>query len=257
MEVGVALATDQWAPRVQIVRGVRAAVRDVHGRRGPRPQPADPPRVPASLEDRAARLERERDQQAQLAVGGGARPDRPRDARHRHAQPVGDGRADRRRRVHRSPASPDAAADAVGKASEIGRQAIAEMRRRPGGAARRATPSHATGTRSRACASSTGCSPRYARPGSRWSSPSPASRRPLAPGAELAVYRIVQEALTNILKHAARGRPRARVRLGTPPTASTSRSPTTAGRAARPRPTERPGTASPACANASRCTAAR
>jgi signal transduction histidine kinase len=49
---------------------------------------------------------------------------------------------------------------------------------------------------------------------------------PLPPGVDLSAYRIVQEALTNTLKHAGRARAQVTVRFG--PAAWSSRSPTTA-----------------------------
>lgn len=211
MEVGVALATEEWAPRVHTVRafvllsGMCAAAAvlglNLRTRRA----------YLASLEDRAARLERERDQQAQIVVG----EERARIARDVHdivthslsvMVALTDGAA------YTLPASPERAADAVEKASQIGRQAIAEMQRvlevlREGG-----PPGH----------------DRHPQPGLGQLSGLFAEVRAaglpvefvvtgrppaMASGAELAIYRIVQEALTNIRKHTVAGTT-ARVRLG-------------------------------------------
>ena len=90
-----------------------------------------------------------------------------------------------------------------------------------------------------------------ATPGCRSSCVVEGEPRGAAPGVDLSAYRIVQEALTNALKHA--GPAQARVTVRYAPGDSSSRSPTTAtggaGGAA-------PGTAWSACASASRCTAA-
>jgi signal transduction histidine kinase len=211
MEIGVALATAEWAPKVNTVRSfvllsgmsTAAAVLglNLRTRRA----------YLASLEDRAARLERERDQQAQIVVG----EERARIARDVHdivthslsvMVALTDGAA------YTLPASPERAADALGKASEIGRQAIAEMQRvlevlREGGPAnheRHPQPglSQLNGLFTEVRAA--GLSVEFAVTG----------RPPaMASGAELAIYRVIQEALTNIRKHTVPGTT-ARVRLG-------------------------------------------
>lgn len=210
-EIGVALATDQWAPKALTVRAfvlssgmcTAAAVLglNLRTRRA----------YLASLEDRAARLERERDQRAQIV----AVEERARIARDVHdivthslsvMVALTDGVA------YALPASPERAAEAAGKASEIGRQAITEMRRvlevlrdgEPVGGDRHPQPglSQLSGLFTEVRAA--GLPVEFVVTG----------RPPaMASGAELAIFRIVQEALTNIRKHTAPGTT-ARVRLG-------------------------------------------
>jgi signal transduction histidine kinase len=110
------------------------------------------------------------------------------------------------------PASPDRAAEALGKASEIGRQAIAEMQRvlevlregQPAGHERHPQPGlgqlGGLFTEVRAA----GLPVEFVVTGKP-----PA----MASGAELAIYRVIQEALTNVRKHTVAGTT-ARVRLG-------------------------------------------
>jgi signal transduction histidine kinase len=211
MEVGVALATAEWAPTVDtgrafvLLSGMSTAAAvlglNLRTRRA----------YLASLEDRAARLERERDQQAQIVVG----EERARIARDVHdivthslsvMVALTDGAA------YTLPASPDRAAEAVGKASEIGRQAIAEMQRvlevlregEPAGRTRHPQPglSQLGGLFTEVRAA--GLPVEFFVTGER-----PA----MASGAELAIYRVIQEALTNVRKHTVTGTA-ARVRLG-------------------------------------------
>jgi signal transduction histidine kinase len=197
MEVGVALATAKWAPHGHEIKtfvllsGTSTAAGviglQIRTRRA----------YLASLEDRAARAEHERDQQAQLAVTA----ERARISREVHdivthslsvMVALTDGAA--------CTMPPGRPAEAVGKASDIGRQAIEEMRRLLG--VLRDGPSvdrHPQPgleqlddllTQVRAAGLPTTLTI-IGSPGG------------LSAGVELAVYRVVQEALTNTRKHAA------------------------------------------------------
>jgi signal transduction histidine kinase len=153
----------------------------------------------AALEDRAARLEKEQDQQAQLAVA----TERTRIAREVHdivthnlsvMVALADGAA------AAAPTSSVRASQAMEQVAATGRQAIGEMRRLvdtlridEAGADHHPAPGIGQLDDLLTQARSTGLPARLVVEG-----------RPhrLTQGAQLAVYRIVQESLTNIRKHA-------------------------------------------------------
>jgi signal transduction histidine kinase len=212
LEVGVALAIDQWAAPGSTLRAfvmlsgvtTAAAVFGVYMRT----------RLAyhRSLEDRAARLERERDQQAQIAAAA----ERSRIAREVHdivthslsvMVALSDGA------VFAARSSPEQAVLAMEKSAGIGREAIEEMRRllgvlrNPGGDGAQALhpqPGIAQLEELLAQVRAAGLAAEFVVDG---------DRVVLPPGLQLVVYRIVQEALTNTRKHAGAGAS-ARVRLG-------------------------------------------
>ncbi len=151
-----------------------------------------------SLEDRAARLERERDAQAQIAAAA----ERARIARELHdviahnvsvmvVQADGAGYA-----LHRDP---DRAGQALAAISRTGRQALAEMRRLLGVLRSDDQPAELAPQPGLDQLRELLDQAREAGMSVSFTLEGPA--RPLPEGAELAAYRVVQESLTNTRKH--------------------------------------------------------
>ncbi|QPP05378.1 sensor histidine kinase [Streptomyces bathyalis] len=209
LEVGIVLNSLSWAPEGRVVgsiisltaMAVAAAVigTNVRTRRA----------YLATVEDRAVRLERERDQRAQLAVAD----ERARIAREMHdivshnlsvMVALADGA------VFAQFRSPDTTTAAMRQISGTGRQALTDMRRSLGvlradepDALRHPMPGIAQLESLADQVRAAGLPTRLALYGDP--SPVPAA-------AQLTVYRLVQEALTNTLKHAPAGT-RAEVRV--------------------------------------------
>jgi len=172
------------------------------------------------IEERAVRAERERDEQARLAV----REERARIAREMHdivahsvsVMVVQAGAA--RRLVERDP---QAAAEAAGLVEATGRDALREMRRAVG-VLRADGDGDVTGE----AAAPAALEPQpalsdvpaliagYRDAGLDVRLRTDGAPRPLASGVELAAFRIIQEALTNTIKHAGPARAAVRIAYG-------------------------------------------
>ncbi|WP_375502109.1 sensor histidine kinase [uncultured Jatrophihabitans sp.] len=194
-EIGVVLAVTRWAPpshawlsALMITGTVTAAwVLGVYVRTRRA--------YLASMIERAETAERERDTRASIAVGA----ERARMAREMHdiiahslsvMITLNDAAA--------AVATTDTVRDTVGQASEVGRQALAEMQRmlgvlRSGPPELAPQPGIAQLSDLVAIVRSAGLSVELSVTG---------ELTDLAPTAQLAVYRIAQESLTNVLKHA-------------------------------------------------------
>jgi signal transduction histidine kinase len=202
LQAGIVMASLRWAPGERILGsvlsltmlGTAAAVTGMNMRTRRA--------YLASLEDRAVRLERERDQQAQLAVAG----ERARIAREMHdivthnlsvMVALADGAVFAQQR------SPERATTAMRQISGTGRQALTDMRRFLGvlrddepDALRHPMPGLAQLESLADQVRAAGLPTRLDLEG---------DPGPVPAAAQLTVYRLVQEALTNTLKHTAKG----------------------------------------------------
>lgn len=154
-----------------------------------------------ALRDRAERLEVERDQQTQLATS----VERARIAREMHdivahSLSVIIAQADGGRYVAQG--DPDAAGRSLGTIAETGRAALADMRRLLGVLRVRDDATSVELVPQPAADDLERLVEQMRASGMRVSLVRMGAVRPLPPGAELVAYRICQESLTNVLKHA-------------------------------------------------------
>ena len=186
LEVAAALAPNGWGIYSQLIAFTLLLGYYVRTRRA----------YVAALVDRAERLERERDQQAQLATAA----ERARIAREVHdivahniavMTALADGAA------YTAEASPGQGAELMRQVSQTGRSALAEMRRLIG--VLRDPPGHSPQPVLRDIDDLLTAVRAAGLPATMTVTGQPL---PLPDTAQLAVYRIIQEALTNTLKHA-------------------------------------------------------
>ena len=149
-------------------------------------------------------------------------------------------------------AQPDQARASLRSIERTGREALAELRRLLGAVrpATAATPP----ARSRGSTASTSCRSRCAQAASRWCVRREGDPAPLPAGVDLSAYRIVQEALTNTLRHARATRAEVVLRYGADELVVEVRDD---GRGAAPSNGAAAATAWWACASARPCSAGR
>lgn len=157
-----------------------------------------------ALRDRAVRLERERDQQAQIATAA----ERARIAREMHdivahSLSVVVAQADGGR--YAATADPAAATRALATISETGRTALADMRRLLGVLRDDDGPDHPVRLPLPDTADLDALVDQVRASGTTVTLTRLGTERPLPPGARLVLYRVAQESLTNVLKHAGPG----------------------------------------------------
>ena len=156
------------------------------------------------LAEKAERAEHAREEEERRAIAARAQPHRARAARRARAQPQRDGGAGLRGRRGSSTAILTQAAEVAELIQRTGREALAEIRHLFG-AVRRGEGEDLSGPPSIARVG--GARPaRRARPASGSSCRVEGDPVALPAGIDLTAYRIVQEALTNTLKHAGSAR---------------------------------------------------